>query len=127
MSETKKLNQLETALYMLDSVLTDLSNREGWDELSMGVNWVHLIGTIKESQRHITGSLCHLRDIYEELHGEVGVNDRDFSKQETIGVLRSWSRKSLAYDSIIEALNLPEQEDYPTNGLVTYMKEHNVI
>lgn len=111
MSETKKLNQLETALYMLDSVLTDLSNREGWDELSMGVNWVHVTGTIKESQKHITSTLCHLRAIYEEIHG-ADAYDREFSKEETIDVLESWSRKAHLYDSILEALSLPAQEDY---------------
>lgn len=113
MTKTKKLNPLETSLYMLDSVLTDISNREDWDILSMGVNWDALVDTIKESQKHITSTLCHLRAIYEEIHGD-DAYDREipFSKEETIDVLESWSRKAHLYDSILEALSLPEQEDY---------------
>lgn len=112
MSETKKLNPLEISLYMLDEVIADIHKRDDWDNLA-GENWDALVDTIKESQKHIQSTMCHLRAIYEEIHGE-DAYDREipFSKEETIGVLESWSHKAHCYDSILEALNLPAQEDY---------------
>ena len=110
MTRTKKLNPLETALYMLDSVIVDINKRDDWDNLEED-NWTALVDTIKESQKHIQSTLCHLRAIYEELHGE-DAYDKEFTKEETIGVLESWSHKAHSYDSILEALNLPAQEDY---------------
>ena len=110
MTRTKKLNPLETALYMLDSVIVDINKRDDWDNLEED-NWTALVDTIKESQKHIQSTLCHLRAIYEELHGEAAY-DKGFTKEETIGVLESWSHKAHSYDSILEALNLPAQEDY---------------
>ena len=56
-------------------------------------------------------TLAHIKAIYDEIHGEDGY-DRGFTKEETIGVLESWSHKAHCYDSILEALNLPAQEDY---------------
>jgi len=112
MNDTKKLNPLETSLYMLDEVIVDIHKRVNWHNLKFE-DWDALVNTIKESQKHIQSTLCHLRAIYEEIHGE-DAYDREipFSKEETIGVLESWSHKAHCYDSILEALSLPAQEDY---------------
>lgn len=56
-------------------------------------------------------ALAHIKAIYDEIHGEDGY-DRGFTKEETIGVLEIWSDKAQRYDSLLEALNLPEQNDY---------------
>lgn len=110
MSDTKKLNPLETSLYMLDKVIAYIHKRDDWDNLD-GESRDALVNTIKESQKHIQSTLCHLRAIYEEIHGE-DAYDKGFSKEETIQVIESWSHKAHSYDSILEALSLPAQEDY---------------
>ena len=110
MSETKKLNPLETSLYMLDEVIADIHKRVNWHNLKFE-DWDALVNTIKESQKHIQSTMCHLRAIYEEVHGE-DAYDKGFTKEETIDVLESWSVKAHCYDSILEALSLPAQEDY---------------
>ena len=108
MSETKKLNPLEASLYMLDTAIKDILHRDNEEH-----EWDMVVHTIKESQKLVSSTMCHLRAIYEEIHGE-DAYDREipFSKEETIGVLESWSHKAHCYDSILEALNLPAQEDY---------------
>ena len=114
MTGTKKLNPLEASLYMLDTAIKDIYNRGTLDEhIDEESRWDMVVHTIKESQKLVSSTMCHLRAIYEEIHGE-DAYDREipFSKEETIGVLESWSHKAHCYDSILEALNLPAQEDY---------------
>ena len=108
MSKTKKLNPLEASLYMLDTAIKDILHRDNEEH-----EWDMVVATIKESQKLISSTMCHLRAIYEEIHGE-DAYDRDipFSKEETIDVLESWSVKAQAYDAILEALSIPAQEDY---------------
>ena len=108
MSKTKKLNPLEASLYMLDTAIKDILHRDNEEH-----EWDMVVATIKESQKLISSTMCHLRAIYEEIHGE-DAYDRDipFSKEETIHVLESWSVKAQAYDAILEALSIPAQEDY---------------
>jgi hypothetical protein len=114
MTKTKKLNPLEASLYMLDTAIKDIHNRLPCcgtiDEES---RWDMVVSTIKESQKLVSSTMCHLRAIYEEIHGE-DAYDREipFSKEETIGVLESWSRKAHCFDSILETLSMPAQEDY---------------
>ena len=114
MSKTKKLNPLEASLYMLDTAIKDIHHRDSLgDTIDEEDRWDMVVATIKESQKLVSSTMCHLRAIYEEIHGE-DAYDREipFSKEETIGVLESWSHKAHCYDSILEALNLPAQEDY---------------
>ena len=108
MSKTKKLNPLEASLYMLDTAIKDILHRDNEEH-----EWDMVVATIKESQKLVSSTMCHLRAIYEEIHGE-DAYDRDipFSKEETIDVLESWSVKAQAYDAILEALSIPAQEDY---------------
>lgn len=111
MSETKKLNPLEISLYMLDAAIADISKMQYGRISDTNESWDALHNTIKESQKHIQSTMCHLRAIYEEIHGE-DAYDKGFTKEETIDVLESWSVKAHCYDSILEALSLPAQEDY---------------
>ena len=114
MTATKKLNPLEASLYMLDTAIKDIHKRDSLgDTIDEESRWDMVVSTIKESQKLVSSTMCHLRAMYEEIHGE-DAYDRDipFSKEETIDVLESWSVKAQAYDAILEALSIPAQEDY---------------
>ena len=118
MSETKKLNPLEASLYMLDTAIKDIHHRDSLgDTIDEEDRWDMVVATIKESQKLVSSTMCHLRAIYEEIHGE-DAYDKEYTKEETIRVLEHWNNKALAFDQIRQAMetmldemNLPAQEE----------------